>query len=476
MASELKTGGEFDIIQADLILSTGKVIGLKASIMGLTLFENIDKLSLTGTLMMQDAFNLASFGPIIGQEYLKLKIATPSITGEDNITDYTDNAFMITSLDERVNIGNGVQASVLSFVSREFVVNQRSRVRRTLVGTYSDIAEQMLRNDLDSAKKFYNEPSIDNKKIIAPNITPFGVIGMATKNAVSKKYNDATYMFFENTRGFNFRTLGNMYSKAPIMTYEYTIPSTRTKGGARDILQELSTIESYKVTSAPDIVYNYTSGIYSSELIVHDIISKSYQNHTYNYIASFDNERHIDLFGKDKKAYPLVNTLSLTKDGKNVSSFPSKQYLQPTVGYGTDESYEDDYNQYSFTSNRSPNVVQSRGSQMAMLDSALQLSLDVVGNTTVSAGDIIELKIPNTGAYKSSQNETLDVLYNGNFLIRSLRHDYDIQNNKHKMSMNVTKDSMGKSLIAPTNNTEPKSEQDPQTISEDWGMIDNIGL
>ena len=109
---------------------------------------------------------------------------------------------------------------------------------------------------------------------------------------------------------------------------------------------------------------------------------------------------------------------------------------------------------------------------MAMLESALQLSLDVVGNTTVSAGDIIELKIPNTGAYKSSQNETLDVLYNGNFLIRSLRHDYDIQNNKHSMSMNVTKDSMGNGLIAPTDNTEPKSEQKPQTISENWDMID----
>ena len=113
---------------------------------------------------------------------------------------------------------------------------------------------------------------------------------------------------------------------------------------------------------------------------------------------------------------------------------------------------------------------------MAMLESALQLSLDVVGNTTVSAGDIIELKIPNTGAYKSTQNETLDVLYNGNFLIRSLRHDYDIQNNKHKMSMNVTKDSMGNGLIAPTDNTEPKSEQYPQTIYENWGMIENIGF
>jgi archaellum component FlaF (FlaF/FlaG flagellin family) len=204
-------------------------------------------------------------------------------------------------------------------------------------------------------------------------------------------------------------------------------------------------------------------------LIVHDIISKSYQKHTYNYIDNFDNERHIDLFGKYKKAYPLVNTLSLTKDGKNVSSFPSKQYLQPTVGFNTDESYEDDFNQYSFTANRSSEVLQSRGSQMSMLESALQLSLDVVGNTTVSVGDIIELKIPNTGAYKSTEDEKLDVLYNGNFMIRSLRHDFDITINKHTMSMNVTKDSIGKNLFAPTDNTEPKSESPPKTIIEDWG-------
>jgi hypothetical protein len=467
--SGLKTAGEFNVLTADLILSTGETVGLKASILGLTIFESIDDICLTGSIIIQDSINLASFGPLIGQEYLKLKIATPSLSGEDNIIDYTDNAFMITSLDERTDIGNGAQGSILTFVSREFIVNQRSRIRRTLIGTYSDIVNQVLRKDLDSAKKFYIEPSVDSKKIISPNITPFGAIGISTKNAVSKKYNDATYIFFENTLGFNFKTLGNLYFKPPTMLYEYTIPGTRTKNGVKDIIQELSTIENYKVTGAPDTVYNYTTGIYSSELIVHDVISKSYKTHTYNYIDSFDKERHIDLFGKSGKAYPLVNKLKLTKDGKNVSSFPSKQYLQPTVGFDIDESYEDDFNQYSFTANRSPNVLQSRGSQMAMLQSALQLSLDVIGNTTVSAGDIIELRIPSTGVYKSTEPDRLDTLYNGNFMIRSLRHDFDITTNKHTMSMNVTKDSIGKNLFAPTDNTEPKSESPPKTIIEDWG-------
>jgi len=77
--TELRSGGEFNIIQCDLVLTTGKVVGLKASIMGISIFEGIDQLTVTGTMTIQDAFNLASFGPIIGQEYLRLKIATPNL-------------------------------------------------------------------------------------------------------------------------------------------------------------------------------------------------------------------------------------------------------------------------------------------------------------------------------------------------------------------------------------------------------------
>ena len=132
-----------------------------------------------------------------------------------------------------------------------------------------------------------------------------------------------------------------MYSQTPKMTYEHTIAGTRNENGVRDILAELGTIEAYTITSSPDTVFNYASGIFSSELIVHDILSKSYQKHIYNYSDSFSEEHHLG-------PKPLaVND----PDGVSVSSFPSKQYLKPTVGVGTDESYQDDFYQYSFNSN-----------------------------------------------------------------------------------------------------------------------------
>ena len=431
--SELRSGGEFDILQCDLILTTGKVVGLKASIMGLTIFESIDANCVSGTITIQDTFNLASFGPIIGQEYLRLKIATPNLRGGEMTIDYSSNPFVVTSVDDRVEIGNGVQATTMTLCSRELVINQRARVKRTLVGSYSDIVQVMVEKDLDSDKKLYIEPSADNKKIVSPNIQPLDVIAIAEKNAVSEKLRQSTYFFWESTAGFNFRTLGDMYSQTPIMKYQKTISGTRTKDGARDILSELSAIEGYRISGSPDTVWNYATGIFSSELIVHDIISKSYQKHIYNYNESFSEEQHLG-------TKPLAIS---DPDGISVSSFPSKQYLKPTVGVGTDQSFNDEFYQYAYGSNKLE-LMQSRNSQLSMMESALQLSIDVVGTTVVKAGDIVEITIPSVAAVKTTKNETEDMMYNGNFLIRSLRHDFDISNSKHRMSMNVTKDAMSK--------------------------------
>ena len=128
----------------------------------------------------------------------------------------------------------------------------------------------------------------------------------------------------------------------PIITYQYTIPGTRYTNGKLNVELETSAIESFTITGTPNTLRNYNSGAYSSSLIVHDIISKSYQKHIYNYIDSFNNQRHID----KELARPVLNNIPLTQGGGNLSSFPSRQYLKPTVGFGNDQSYLDDSYHY----------------------------------------------------------------------------------------------------------------------------------
>ena len=72
LSKGLVRGGEFELVQADLVLSTGRVVGLKASIITLTLFEDIFQYTLTGQIVIQDAMSLASTGPIMVKSILSL--------------------------------------------------------------------------------------------------------------------------------------------------------------------------------------------------------------------------------------------------------------------------------------------------------------------------------------------------------------------------------------------------------------------
>ena len=123
-------------------------------------------------------------------------------------------------------------------------------------------------------------------------------------------------------------------------------------------------------------------------MIVHDIISKSYKKHIYNYNESFS-ERATPW----NKRPLAVND----PDGVSVSSFPSKQYLKPTVGFGTDQSFNDEFYQYAYGTNKLE-LMQARNSQLAMMESGLQLNIDVVGTTIVKAGDIVKITIPSVSA------------------------------------------------------------------------------
>ena len=95
---------------------------------------------------------------------------------------------------------------IINFASREMLMNDRVRINTVLTGSCDKIVEQVVTGDLglQTRKKFFHEPSADNKKIVAPNIKPFGVVRQCEVEAVSRRFNDPCYMFFETTKGFSF--------------------------------------------------------------------------------------------------------------------------------------------------------------------------------------------------------------------------------------------------------------------------------
>ena len=145
MAEGLTGAGDIQIEVLDLITVSGLKVDLTKSCIGITIYENIFSFVLTGTIALGYAFNLPSVGPILGQEYLYLKIKTPSFPDAPTTAiDFSENVFLDHQISARKRLSEGVQGYTLEFASQELIKNQRKKVTNSLTGTWSNLVHQML--------------------------------------------------------------------------------------------------------------------------------------------------------------------------------------------------------------------------------------------------------------------------------------------------------------------------------------------
>ena len=460
MAEGLEGAGAFKIDELVLITTTGLRVDLLTSVMGLTLYEDIQTSCITGTIMIQDSVNLASYGPIIGQEYLLLKIRTPSVNDAESIIDFSENVFLVNSLSSRKKLGRGTQAFVLSFVSQELVKNQRTKVTQSLTGTWSDIVKKMMVDYLKTKKSVRVENTNGVKKFVAPNVRPLDIIRMATEQGISNFKDEPTYLFYETLKGFNFRTLASLYNESPVLNYNTSVPGSAVKRGIIDIVKDLQTIIDYEILTNRDSLINYRTGVYASKLIVHDILRKDYTTKIYNYHDNFVDEPHIvSGVTEDIIEFPTVSSLPVDDEWNRVSDFPARTFLQPTsTSNGFDAQHTTLNNTNAYKAYEPEKWLQRRNSSMKQLDGAFSIDLHVHGNTLVNVGDKVIVNIPNVSAV---DGEILDNFFKGPFLIKTIRHDFNMNASprKHEMHMNLVKDSLEEELSSPSDNIEPESKR-----------------
>ena len=471
----LKAVGDFKLDKAELITSSGMVVDLSASILNITIFEDTGMTAVTGDILSQDSFALTSVGPIIGQEYLKLKIRTPSLIDEDHIIDFTENVFIINSLESRTQAGNNVQVYLLNFTSSEIVSNQRTKVSRSLKGSYSDIVKIML-GEVNCKKKVYVEPTSGNKRIVAPNVRPFDIIKMATRESVSKFFSNPNYLFFETLKGFHFRSLSSLYAQSPKQAYTQHVHGSSIENGTVNIEKELANILDFEIVENANSLTNYTTGVYASNLIVHDIFSKSYKKYQYGIFNNFQNEHHITGYHqKGKRDFPIYSHLNVDDKGRTVADFPARTFVTPASSFsGKDAQHTTENNTSPYTASNAQDWLQRRTSQLVQLEQGLVVNILTHGNTVVSAGDIVKLDIPYSAAFKTTKNEKNDRFYKGMFFVKRLRHDFDFTNKKHETLMTLVKDSIEDSLDGPEDNFEPKPKKSATFYEEIEDFYPNL--
>ena len=156
--SGIKYAGEVELQKLVLISSSGTAIDLTELIITINMYESLFSHAMSGSILIADTNNLSVNLPIIGQEYLSIKLNTPTL--ENNAIDYSENVFVVYKINKRQS-DSLMQVLELQFTTPEMLKSNRIRVSKSYTDTIDNITEDILTNEryLNTKKDLFIEPT-----------------------------------------------------------------------------------------------------------------------------------------------------------------------------------------------------------------------------------------------------------------------------------------------------------------------------
>ena len=427
--------GEYEVSHIRLISSSGTTLPIEGAVVQLDFMEDIFTNSIFGAISVVDTNDLVHNMPIVGQEFLDIKIITPTLNDEIN------NIFSVIKINKYSDVNQGAKLFELHFTSLEFVRNNRIRVSKSFTGTTSEIVQELLENEqfIGTKKNVNIEETVGIKKVVSPNLNPYRLIRNLTSESIAKNSGSPHFLFYETLKGINFRTVQSLYDEESSGTFDAGVSAARDINFTK-VIDDMRRVISQDAGGYNDMMQNIKSGVMGSSLIMHDIYNKNYQKYDYKYFENFDDFGRID-------ENPIYNEVPIDDFNNTVGDFPEgKIYVHPTsttTDFIDAQHYDTSSQQYTYTSNKTQNTLQYRRSKYMELMGGVSLTLEVNGHTALEAGQMVDFFRDSTG---KKIDDGIDKYFSGRFLISSLRHTFSNNFKKHEITMLIVKDSFPSSI------------------------------
>ena len=447
MAAGINFAGEYHLKELLVYTSSGNVLNLTKAVQSIEIFEDMFSTALSGTLLILDVDNIAENGPVIGQEYMTLKITTPTL--DEKQIDFTQSSFALYKVTVREAISQDTQLLALSFTSPELLRDKRLRVSKSFTDPIDKIVESILTDEryINTNKNIYIEPTAGIRKVISPNLHPYTFINNLTQEAVTSKSASPHFFFFENLKGIHFKSLDRILSEDSIGNFNVG-NITNLENKSVNTEKDLNRAIDFQINSNNDMLLNIQGGMLGSSIIKYNIYNKSYEKLRYNYFTDFEKFDRID-------ENPLYNTNEIDEFGNTIGSFgDARIHLHPINASGDlDTSQTNPTSSYSYSPNKLNEAILFRRAKIMELNNAVSVTMKINGNTTIAAGQTMNLTVPVSGRIHEKEN---DEYYSGRYLITKLRHIFDQTDKKHEIILTASKDSFGKELPLGKSAVEPK--------------------
>lgn len=408
------------LIESLTITSFGntKEFELTGQVTSIVVYEDVFKPTIYAEIGIVDYFDILNRFPIIGEETINLSFTTPGASGPIS---YTFRVYSVADYNLKQNTKGATYT--LKCVSEEQIYDTVNLVTKGYNTEITNIVGDILYNYMKSKKGFLPEPSKGTQQIIIPKMNPLMAIDFVRKRAVSRIYNSSSYVFFENSKGFNFTTLEYLFETnskkigTKVFTYNPAINTADDDKGPKGLTyQSFRNILKYTTTSKHDTIDKLQHGFFNNKTVNFDILSKKVTETDFKIIEKFSDFVFLD------KDYVMQNS------AKFMASFQNNEghrYFIPS-----DSSRSDSY------------IEGSLGAKIAYYNMLSQQKtlIKVYGDTTMAAGDVITCNffVPTS----TGDNDKPDDRMGGNYLVTQLAHAIRKEGgNKfyHEMSIGLIK-------------------------------------
>jgi hypothetical protein len=435
----IQYAGEYILKEATLVTASGVVLDLKGTIISFDIYENIFSTSLSGSFIFVDENNIITNGPIVGQEYLYLKVGTPDLDEYD--IDFTQIPFTTYKINSRQDASGGnAQIVQVSFTSPEIIRNSRVRVSKSYTETIDQIVTNVLRDEryINTAKPLNIEPTAGIRKVVSPNLHPYNFITNLATESISTKDGNPFFLFYESTKGINFRSMESLFAEDTMGDYAMG-DFGNNEGKKPDIKKEFGRILQFEIAANSDMLSKVTSGMLGSSIIEYNIYNKSFNKSTYNYINDFNqfNRVHYENRTKDN---PIYSEGFIDEKEKTVGDFTDARIHLHSVSSGGsfDTQHTDTTSSYKYEPNKIKDSLLHRQAKFNEFTDGITIKMVINGSTNISVGQTINVTIPVTGV---AHDKKFDKYYTGKYLITKLRHGFDMPTKKHEITLSASKDS-----------------------------------
>lgn len=388
--------GDVDVIDILLLSEDGqRAYSLMNQAVTVEIYESVMSPVIWAEIQITDSMGLLQNFPIIGEEYIKITFKTPKTFGDSATYLLRVNAVN----NKQVTQNNKKITYTLQCCSAELMTNVKKSVTLTTKDTIKNIITNIIEDYIESDKPVFVDSTTGMEEIKIANLTPFEAIDFIRQRAVSARYQSSSFCFYESRRGYHFITIERLMDDGAkiVQSGNYDKIFFFDNSGKNDS-QNMTyrNIIAYNQISFGDSISKVQDGSLNNAVQQFDLITGDVRKLTYT-----DNIG-ADAFRSSSDTSSSGQSTSFTRQhGKNTT-------LTRLIPTNSDRSASD----------LAEKITKSQAYAQKLAQNITQIH--IYGDSEVTLGDVINLKLPSGIDVSTGQNQ-ISRLDSGTYTVTKIR-------------------------------------------------------